>query len=154
MNDRFANNASPAFTDAAADLLASGYRLRFRATGRSMHRAIADGEIITVEPIAADEVRWGDIVLYRAQKSVIAHRVEKIGREFNRVTYLLVRGDASEYCDDPVLPEQVLGRIVGVDRRGRKIDVAGRRSKLLRCLRAYASRIKGTFRLLSSKHPA
>jgi signal peptidase I len=154
MNGSFLNNTSRCFTDAAADLLASGYGLRFRATGRSMYPAIAEGEIITVERIAADDVRLGDILLVRVQKSVIAHRVEKIGRELNRVTFLLLRGDAAEYCDEPVVPEQVLGRVVAVYRQGRRINVAGRRFRLLRRIRTYASRIRGTFRLLSSRHAA
>jgi signal peptidase I len=148
------NNTSPWFTDAAADLLASGYGLRFRATGRSMYPAIAEGEIITVERIAAEDVRLGDILLVRVQKSVIAHRVEKIWRDHNRVTYLVLRGDAAEYCDEPVLPEHVLGRVVAVDRQGRRINMAGGRVRLLRRLRTYASRIRGTFRLLASRHAA
>jgi Peptidase S24-like len=150
----FVNNASPSFADAAADLLASGCRLRFRATGRSMHPAIAEGEMITVERISVDDVRSGDIVLYRTQKCVIAHRVERIGRDSDRVTFLLLRGDASEHCDDPVLPAQVLGRVVSVDREGRQIDLNSRRALLRQRFRVHVSRFKRMFRPVSSGHAA
>jgi signal peptidase I len=146
------NNATPFFADAAVDLLTSGYRLRFLAPGRSMQPAIAEGEAITVERISAGEVKIGDIILYRAERSVIAHRVEKIGRDRDRVTFLLLRGDASEDCDDPVLPAQVLGKVVAVDREGRRIDVTGRRARLRQRFRVRVSRMKGMFRLFSSGH--
>lgn len=127
--NRFANNA-PSFADAAADLLASGCRLRFRATGRSMQPAISDGEMITVEPVSVADVRRGDIVLYRTQKCVIAHRVQKIERDSERVAVLLLRGDTCEHFDGPVLPSQVLGRVVTVDRGGRQIDLIGKTTLL------------------------
>ncbi len=152
--DAFVNNASPSFADTAADLLASGYRLRFRATGRSMQPAIGEEEVITVERISADDVRIGDIVLYRAKQSVIAHRVEKIERDAERVTCLLLRGDASEDCDDRVLPAQVLGRVVAIDREGRRISVVSPRAKLGQRFRAYVSKIKGVIRFLSPGHAA
>jgi signal peptidase I len=150
----FVNDAPPSFADAAADLLASGWRLSFRATGRSMQPAIGEGERITVERISADDVRMGDIVLYRTKQSVIAHRVEKIERDADRVTVLLLRGDASEQCDDPVLPAQVIGRVVAVDREGRQVSLVSQRAKLRQRFRAYVSKIKGVFRLLSPGHAA
>lgn len=139
-----ANNAAPSFADAVADLLESGCRLRFQATGRSMHPAIGEGEMITVERVSVEDVRSGDVVLYRTQKCVIAHRVEKIERDCDSVTVLVLRGDACEHCDDPVLPSQVLGRVVAVDRDGRQIAV-GRRALLLQRFHAHVSRIKRIF---------
>lgn len=155
MNGGLTNDGGlfPSFTSAAADLLKAGYDLRFRATGRSMLPTIADGEVITVEQIAAGDVGVGDIVLYATQGSVIAHRVQRIERDRGRVVFLRLRGDASEGCDEPVLPSQVLGRVVTVEREGRKIELTGLQAKLARRLRACASRIhrgiRRKFHLLS-----
>ena len=72
----------------------SGHGAKY-ATGHRRRRTDHGGAI------SADDVRIRDIVLYRAKQSVIAHRVEKIEREAERVTCLLLRGDASEDdCDD------------------------------------------------------
>jgi signal peptidase I len=138
----FANNAPPSFADTAADLLASGCRLRFRATGRSMQPAIGEGEMITVEPVSVEDVRSGDIVFYRTQKCVIAHRVEKIKRDSGRVTVLVLRGDTCEHLDAPVLPSQVLGRVVAVDRGGRQIDLVGKMTLLRQRFRTLLHKIR------------
>jgi hypothetical protein len=92
-----------------------------------------------------EDVRSGDIVFYRTPKSVIAHRVEKIGRNSGSVTVLLLRGDACEHCDDPVLPAQVLGRVVAVEREGRQIKLVGRRAWIEQRLRTRIAGIKSLF---------
>ncbi|MDA2910073.1 hypothetical protein MYX04_03955 [Nitrospiraceae bacterium AH_259_D15_M11_P09] len=139
------------FSDVSAELLRRGARVRFRATGRSMQPTIHEGEAITVEPVAPAAVTRGDILLYRWERGVIAHRVIRIERKKGgAVTQssvlsphdsLILRGDASASCDCPVEPEQVLGKVVAVERAGRRIDLAGRRAKLKRTCRVWASRL-------------
>ena len=68
------------FLEVSADLLSRGYSVRFRPGGHSMSPTIRDGEAVTVEPIEAERVRVRDIILYRAARSVIAHRVVRIER--------------------------------------------------------------------------
>jgi len=69
---------STKFADLATELLERGHSVRFQAPGRSMHPTIKEGETITVEPTAPSEVKKGDIILYRGESSVIAHRVVRI----------------------------------------------------------------------------
>jgi signal peptidase I len=142
MDASHVNDRSPSFIETAAALVESGHGLRFRASGRSMYPTINAGELITVMPIATDDVRVGDIILYRSEKSVIAHRVEKIDKSFHGVTRLLLRGDASESRDQPVLSEQILGRVVAVERGGRQFNLTGRYATMLRRFRVHGSRLK------------
>ena len=63
------------FADLATELLRQGKSVRFRAPGRSMYPTIKEQEIITVEPIEPSKVKKGDIILYRSDAGVVAHRV-------------------------------------------------------------------------------
>jgi hypothetical protein len=66
---------STKFADLATELLERGHSVRFQAPGRSMHPTIREGETITVEPVEPSAVKRGDIILYRSESGVIAHRV-------------------------------------------------------------------------------
>ncbi len=115
--------AESLFTEMTAELLRRGQSVRFSASGRSMCPTIREGEVITVSPVAPSEVGLADIILYRSGARVIAHRVVARQRGVEGMTAFLVRGDASENCDDPVAPTQILGKVVLVERAGRRIAV-------------------------------
>jgi signal peptidase I len=128
--------------DMSTALLCSGHEIRFRATGHSMQPTIEDGEVITVAPITPTAAKRGDILLYQSECGVKAHRVVGIRRSAKGedVNYFM-RGDASMDHDDPVRPEQVLGLVVTVERKGRRIDLTSRRAKWLHAARACASQV-------------
>jgi signal peptidase I len=125
------------FLEVSTGLLSQGYGVRFRPGGLSMHPTIRDGEPVTVEPIEASRVKRGDIILYKTERGLVAHRVVRIerGGDGDRVFYL--RGDASTSGDAPVMAEQILGRVVVVERRGRKIALRGYRARLSRAAHTY-----------------
>ncbi len=150
---REARESSPdVFSDVSAELLRRGARVRFRATGRSMQPTILEGEVITVEPVAPAAVTRGDILLYRWKRGVIAHRVigiERTQRGAVPQSSLILRGDASASSDTPIQPEQVIGKVIAVERAGRRIDLASRRAKLKRTCRVWASRLAHRLHLKS-----
>ena len=63
-------------------------------------------------------------------------------KALNPQLIFILRGDASLTCDDPVEAQQVLGKVVSVERGGRSIDLYSRRVKIIRTLRLCASRLK------------
>jgi hypothetical protein len=128
--------------DLSSDLLGCGYDVRFRAPGQSMHPAIREGETITVRPVSPSAVRRGDIILYRWRQGVIAHRVVGIETAVSGNFHLLTRGDAADAQVEPVMPDQVLGKVVATERKGRRIDLYSVRSKVQRFLRPLASHCK------------
>lgn len=107
-----------------------------------MYPTIRDGEAVTVEPIRAREAKIGDILLYQTERGVIAHRVIGIEDEENEDRVLILRGDSLAMCDAPVRAEQVLGRVIGVERKGRKVKLTGRRAGIRRAARRCATRLK------------
>jgi signal peptidase len=134
-------NASNLLLDLTTELLSRGTTVHFRPTGRSMYPSIREGELITVEPVAASDVKLADIVLYRSERGLIAHRVVEIASRDSQVFRL--RGDASLSCDQPVEAEQILGRVVSVQRNGSSITLASRGAKLWHMVRRLASGLKG-----------
>jgi hypothetical protein len=130
------------FVDVSEVLLKQGYGVRFRAAGRSMRPTISDGETITVQPVSPPDIRQGDIILYRLQGGVVLHRVVGLEREQGKALLFTLRGDASGVSDEPVAAQQVLGRVVYVERNGRSIDPYSRRAKIYRGARICASRLK------------
>jgi signal peptidase len=110
----------------AAEILEGGSALRFRAHGASMRPFIRDGDVIEVQPVGAAPIRRGDVVLCRnGGGRVVAHRVIQVGQESGRVA-VVTQGDALARPDRLIFQEQVLGRVVAVERGGRRIrlDVA------------------------------
>ena len=117
-----------------------------------MQPTIEDGELITVAPVGAAVVKRGDILLYQNERGVFAHRV--VGRVKGTVPILqgdcpryVLRGDASLSCDPPVAPEQVIGRVVAVQRGGRSRALDNRAVNMMRLMRLWIAKSKA-FRLL------
>jgi signal peptidase len=116
--------------------------VRFAAKGQSMQPVIRDGEVITVIPVAAAEVKRRDILLYRTARGLLAHRVVGIERPQGQAAAFTLRGDASSVCDAPVQAEQILGKVVSVQRRDRRIDMAGWHAQWC-TIGAWVSRLAG-----------
>ena len=69
------------FPELVTYLLNNGYNVRFNAPGHSMYPTILANEPVLVEPINPIEIHKGDIILYRSNGSLIAHRVMGILRD-------------------------------------------------------------------------
>jgi signal peptidase I len=125
------------FMSVTMSLLASGHKVRFRASGQSMSPSILDGEYITVEPKRADEISVGDIVVYFKQNALLAHRLIAVERE----RYIL-RGDSANFCDHPVSAEDIAGRVICVERDGREFYIIGPRARFKAYLYTCISRLR------------
>ena len=130
------------FADLGAELLSRGCGVRFRAPGTSMHPTIRHMNLITVESVAPWNLKRGDIILYRLQKSFIAHRIVHIESQNGCGLTFILRGDASAGCDAPVKPEQVLGKVVCLERNHRRIDPYSWRVRLWSMFYLWLARCK------------
>ena len=144
LKTRISSSSVSHFDNLSAQLLSLGLGVRFRAPGTSMHPTIRHGDIITVEPVAPFKLKKRDIILYRFQRGFIAHRIVNIEeREGCGLTFIL-QGDASVRCDAPVKPEQVLGKVVFLERNHRPIDPYSLRVRLWSMLYLWLARLKRT----------
>jgi signal peptidase I len=141
-------NSSPLLSELSEEMLSLGIGVRFRAPGTSMHPTIRNGDVITVEPVAPDWLKKGDVILYRFRGGFIAHRIVNIKERNGCGLTFILRGDASVSCDRPVEPEQILGKVVCLERGQRIIDPYSTRVKLWNMLYLLLARLKrSVFRL-------
>ncbi len=148
------------FKQVCVELLREGHGVKFRAPGGSMYPTICDGDLITVEPINPSDIASGDIILYRHQSGVTAHRVMRIlkrsapkgpqGCSSTETLQFLLRGDAAFNDDDPVHDDQILGKVVSIERNCRPLNPYCHRLKFLYKARRLAVRLK---RVLFSHRP-
>ena len=136
-------NNSRIFLTVSDELLRSGLSLRFRAYGSSMHPTIRSEELITVVPTSPDEIKRGDIILYRTGfGGVMAHRVIGINQTAYGLRFVM-RGDAARSCDRPASAEQVLGKVISVERKGTQRKLTGLNSGLRQMARLRVYKLKG-----------
>jgi len=95
---------------------------------------IRNGDIVQVIPVKG-KIHPGDIILYRSPHGgPIIHRVIQRDKES-----IITKGDSLSKPDQPLLPKQVLGRVVAVEKNGWHIRLDTRRGKILNILLATIS---------------
>lgn len=91
----------------------AGHKIYIVMSG-SMEPALQVGSIVLVRPLAAEEIRPGDIVTFRNQYSpdVVSHRVQHVEEEENGLLFY-TKGDANEVLDPLPVPARLLvGKVV------------------------------------------
>jgi len=105
--------------------------------GPSMNPSLKAGDFLTLAPYGDCRLRRGDVVIFRppGQNRLIAHRIISIGNK-----KLKARGDNNSRTDPWILrPEDILGRVIRVERRGKLRALPGGPSgdlwgRVFRCL--------------------
>lgn len=133
------------------DQLRAGRSFCFTMSTSSMRPALAPGDRVIVSAALPSELRPGDIVVRRLADAWIAHRLIRSYASDNEI-YLITKGDDSLTADDAWEATQLVGKIIAVERPGRKKTArfarARRRASIIaflsRC-QLSASRIKPKF---------
>lgn len=97
----------------AAQILLTCGQLSLRVTGGSMLPAMIPGDVIQFHSCAAEHAEPGDVVLFRRDDRFVVHRVVT-----RTIDGLLTQGDALAEPDSPVSRDDVIGKVVGISRRG------------------------------------
>ncbi len=128
----------PELASILVEVLDRGGFFSFSAHGSSMWPFVLSGDRLTIQPLAGRPIRVADILLYRAPgQHLTAHRV--IGMENG---CLRVRGDRLRAPLELVEQDAVLGRVVALERNGKKSRLVWARTLALAwiavrgCLRA------------------
>lgn len=101
----------PDYIEAVKDALCRRGRTVVAVQGRSMYPVLRHGTRVEVQPVAFDELRVGDLVVFSNGRTLICHRLI---RKTRRLCYL--KGDTNLWTDPPVVWGQVLGRVTRVIR--------------------------------------
>jgi len=104
------------------DIFRKGKSIRFQAKGWSMRPFIRDGDFIVVSPIENSSIKAGDVVFHlTTENKVIVHRViRKHKKDKDNRIIMFIKGDAAFSSPEKVDIKNVLGKVVAVERNGRK----------------------------------
>ncbi len=92
--------------------------------------AVWPGDVVTVKRRALVDLRPGNIVLCHREGSLIAHRVKRLSP-----THLMMRGDSLSQTDEPLPHSQVIGQVVGIQRKGQPVSLTrSTRHRVVSCL--------------------
>ena len=105
-----------------ADALKRRGRISLRVHGTSMQPWVRPKDIALIRQISIENVRCGDVVLFRREDHLFVHRiVEKRGSL--DAAQLFSKGDAHPTSDGVVQEQELLGRVTRIYRNGRRIDL-------------------------------
>lgn len=130
------------FLELSNEILSKGSYLRFQAHGGSMSPFIRDGDVLEIKPAEVSEIKLGDVIFYRIESRVAAHRVIKRVSRNGKVS-LVTKGDSSPTSDEPLHAEDLLGKVVTVERNGLSLSLDTRLSRLINLLWAKISPFSG-----------
>ncbi len=117
---RSINSTGADFLGLSKDILEKGKSLRFQAKGWSMRPFIRDGDFIVVSSVDNSSIKTGDVVFYSSTgNKVIAHRLIRKYKQKGR-TSVFIKGDATLSLPEKIDIKNVLGKVVAIERNGRK----------------------------------
>ena len=114
--------------------LSDGERVRLNVAGNSMAPLLHGGDAVWAEPVLPASLRRGDIIVVRREQELVTHRLVAVG---DGKWY--TKGDNARHLDPPMTADAILGRVVAIERRGRRIELRGRRWAIVSRLLGFAS---------------
>jgi hypothetical protein len=76
------------------------------------------GDVVLIQRANWEDLRRGDLLLIEQEGTFLVHRLVAAD-----VHGLHTKGDNASYADLPLTPRAVLGRVVAVEKDGRRIDL-------------------------------
>lgn len=101
-------------------ILSEGNTVEIKPRGYSMYPLfVPERDIAVIKPVGEDVLKRGDVVLYRREESILVlHRIwKKKGDQFYMV------GDNQKETEGPIYRFQIKGKLIGIKRKGRYLDV-------------------------------
>lgn len=95
-------------------IIKSRINLRIPVRGFSMFPVLSTGDSVIVSSV--DNLKKGDIILFRKDENIVCHRVMKIISREGKVFYV-TRGDSLFYDDAPVSVDDIIGKVSIIERK-------------------------------------
>lgn len=111
--------STPILMDLLRAVLRKGALFRFKAPGSSMTPFIRDGDVVTIAPVKNYTYSPGTVVVFTrpGTQRLTVHRIIK-----NTQDQVYIAGDNCTGCMDGWVPiENVIGRVIRIDRNGHRI---------------------------------
>lgn len=99
----------------------------YSTTGFSMFPFIRSDDYVLVKDVPPEAIQPGDAIVFGSgDKNKVCHRVVKI-EERNGALWFHTKGDRANSCGRPVEASQVLGKVIGIKRKIRFIELDAKR---------------------------
>jgi hypothetical protein len=134
----------PVVTEVIRDRIDEGVPTWLPVHGRSMWPLLEDGTRILVVP--STRIRFGDLLAYACEGAIVCHRVI-----WRQGVALMTRADHGGAGAERVRPDQIVGVVAALERRGAVVDLTrpGRRAQAVaRATRSLAACVWATARRL------
>lgn len=159
MNQNQRNNE---LIDVVESLLDENRTLSFRMHGNSMYPTLKEGDLGQVDKCRPEDLKIGDIVVFKSQEKLVAHRLIEIFY-LKTVKMFRTKGDKNVHNDLPFSADELVGKMISFQRKGRihKINSDGMKirqfismhfSKMLIPFFDLTFRLKSQFSRLSSAY--
>jgi len=117
----------------ACDLVSETLRTfgsaRLRVLGASMVPTLLPGDVLSVERAPLRDILPGEIAVFARDAYIVTHRV--VARDGDSpAARLITRGDCARRADPPVRASDLLGRVVAVERNGRRVAPSARQARV------------------------
>ena len=119
-------------------LLKKGEPVEIRLTGHCMKPFLHEGDLITVQPLRAEELSCGDVAVYHVNGRLKAHRFLRFVT-VDEIRHIITKSDRRYGYDPPVSLSAFLGVITHVKKGDRVIDYETNQWKRINVLLAKTS---------------
>ncbi|MBI5099227.1 MAG: signal peptidase I [Nitrospirae bacterium] len=110
------------YPDVAESILKNKTNLKIPVIGDSMSPVLRTGDTIYVEPVKTEELSIGDILVYKTQGNMVAHRLVRIFRN-NEKCMFMTKGDTFLSVDSPLKESDIIGRVYAVGKPGMVLNL-------------------------------
>ncbi|MGB4415653.1 MAG: signal peptidase I [Paludibacter sp.] len=136
MNNEVINKQS--IVDFAESILEDNRTVGIRMTGYSMYPTLRPGDIGHIEKCVPNKIKVGDIVVFKLNGKLIAHRLVAINN--HDVRTFVAKGDKNKFSDPPFATDAFVGKITSFERKGRKISAGSFGMRVFRYLALHCSK--------------
>jgi len=102
--------------DFADTLLDDNHSLSFTMQGYSMFPALRPGDVGLVEKCTVEDLQVGDIVVFKVNNKLIAHRLINI-KIHNDTPFYIAKGDKNYHLDKPFKGDALVGKLSSFQRK-------------------------------------
>jgi signal peptidase I len=104
----------------------SSHQYGLYGTGCSMFPTLRVGDSLNVIAYGDKKIYPGDVVLFRGSGHDVVHRVIAVNPDV-----IITQGDNNAGSDEPILPENILGHVISVQRENLTVTIHGGKKGLL-----------------------
>jgi signal peptidase I len=108
--------------DMLKEVIERDLEIPLKTFGSSMRPVIHGGEWIAVRRALEAEIQVGDIIIYQASRTFVAHRVIQRREQAGQV-YFRIKGDAHLVSEGMVTAGQIVARVVALKKGSRVINL-------------------------------